>query len=77
MQDLYAYVGSLEQMNPRHYRLLVGTVPRPLELSRQTPHLTLSDAGFGPLTPIIAENVQVSVRKSLMRAVVLQIATFI
>lgn len=57
--DLFAFVGSLEQINPRHYRLLVGTVPHPTELSSNSSQVSLRDAGFGPLTLVIAENIQV------------------
>ena len=59
LQALLSFVGSLEPVNPRHFRVLVSGLPRPWELPRENRHLPLVDAGIEGFTLVIAENMEV------------------
>lgn len=57
-QGLYAFVGSHESINPRHFRLLLsdGPVPSVISADRDT---TLAHAGLPAFCVVIGENLQV------------------
>ena len=54
-QELYAFVGAQDPVNPRHFRLLASDIPQPRLLERTG---TLTASGLGGFVLIIAENVK-------------------
>lgn len=55
-QEVYAFVGSQQPVNPRHYRLLCSDLPRPRPLPRTG---TLTASGLSGFVMIIVENIKV------------------
>lgn len=62
-QAVHYFVGSLESINPRHFRLLVSDVPQRRVLHREG---TLIEAGIFGFTLIIPENTKVRVGDAIV-----------